>query len=212
MRIQENGVRYAVDFASGHKTGFFCDQRENRQRFAELARGRRVMDVCCYTGGFALAALVKGGATEITGVDLDEKAVDQARHNANLNQVRGRWVHSDAFSYLRQMHQNDRSWDAVVVDPPKFIADRDSWEEGRKKYYDLNRLAMDVVEPGGLFVTCSCSGQLHESDFTELVVQAAHRLGRRLQIFARTAASADHPLISNFPEGRYLKAIWCRVW
>jgi len=212
VRIREHGVRYAVDFERGHKTGFFCDQRENRRRFAELVEGQRVLDVCCYTGGFGLAALVHGRAKDVTGVDLDEKAIDQARHNANLNQVRARWVHTDGFSYLRQMQQNECKWDAVVLDPSKFIADRDSREEGRKKYQDLNRLAVSVVEPGGLFVTCSCSGLLSEAEFREAVIFAAHRQRRRLQIFDITGAGPDHPVMSNFPEGRYLKVMWCRVW
>lgn len=211
-RIRENGVRYEVDFAGGHKTGFFCDQRENRLAFARLARGLRVLDLCCYTGGFALGAGL-GGAAEATGVDLDEAAIDRARRNANLNRARIRWVHADAFAYARQMAQNGERWDAVVLDPPKFLFVREGpghWE-GRRKYEDLNQLAIALVKPGGILVTCSCSGLLAPEEFEAHVVKAAHRLGRRLQFLDRTGAGPDHPVYSNCPEGRYLKVLWARV-
>lgn len=211
VRVRENSIRYAVDLVVGHKTGFFCDQRENRLVLAELSHDRSVLDVCCYTGGFALSALINGSARDITGVDLDEKAIDQAQHNANLNQVRGNWVHSDAFSYVRQMRENGKSWDVVVLDPPKFIFGRDSAEEGRKKYFDLNRLSVSIVKPSGWFATASCSGLLSGAEFEQLVVRAAHREGRRLQIIRTTGAGPDHPVSSNFPEGRYLSMLWCRV-
>lgn len=212
VRVREHGVRYEVDFTAGHKTGFFCDQRENRRRFAALAKGRRVLDLCCYTGGFALAAKVLGGCEDVTGVDLDEKAIAQARRNANLNQARIEWVHCDAFSYARQMQQNGRRWDAVVLDPPKLILSRDDAYEGHNKYEDLNRLAISLVEPGGLFVTCSCSGLLSAAEFEEHVVRAAHRESRRLQFLDRTGAGADHPVMSNCPESHYLKLLWARVY
>ncbi len=121
VKIVEHSVRYEVNFAGGHKTGFFCDQRENRLRFGRLVRPEtRVLGLCCYTGGFALAAAVRGGATDVTGVDPDETALARARRNAHLNQAWGKWVHCDAFSYARQMQRNGAQWDAVVADPPKF--------------------------------------------------------------------------------------------
>lgn len=212
VRIQEHGVRYEVDFASGHKTGFFCDQRENRRRITGWTRGRRVLDLCCYTGGFALAATVAGGAAEAVGVDLDEKSIAQARRNANLNQVRVDWVHCDAFTYAHQMHQNGRRWDVIVVDPPKLILSRDDEAEGRRKYEDLNGLAARLLEPGGLLVTCSCSGLLPAEEFERLATRGAHRVDRRLQFLDRTGAAADHPVMSNCPESQYLKVLWARVW
>jgi len=211
VRIREHGARYEVDFARGHKTGFFCDQRDNRRRLAGLVGGRRVLDLCCYTGGFALSALVNGGAAEATGVDLDEAAIAQARRNANLNQVRANWIHCDAFAYARQMQVNRQRWDAVVLDPPKLVESRDEAYQGRRKYEDLNSLAISLVEPGGLLVTCSCSGLLTAEDFEQLVTRAAHRQDRRLQFFDRTGAAPDHPVMSNAPEGRYLKVLWARV-
>ncbi len=216
VKIREHGVRYEVDFAEGHKTGFFCDQRENRRRLAGLVRGARLLDLCCYTGGFSLAATVLGEAAESTGVDLDEAAVAQARRNQNLNQVppaRLRWVHADAFAYARQMQQNGERWDAVVLDPPKFVLTRDGpgHYEGRRKYEDLNQLAISLVKPGGLLVTCSCSGLLGSEEFEGHVVRAAHRLNRRLQFFDRTGAGPDHPVLSNSLDGRYLKVLWARA-
>jgi 23S rRNA (cytosine1962-C5)-methyltransferase len=210
-RIREHGVRYEVDFEQGHKTGFFCDQRENRRRFATWTRDKRVLDLCCYSGGFALAAKVSGGATEVTGVDLDEKAIAQARANANLNQARAEWVHGDAFVYGRQMQKNGRLWDAVVLDPPKLILSREEERDGLRKYEDLNQIAVTLVERGGLLVTCSCSGLLGAEEFELIVSRAAHRSGRRLQILDRTGAAEDHPVMSNSPEGRYLKVLWSRV-
>ena len=212
VRFREHEIRYEVDFLEGHKTGFFCDQRDNRERFGHLCRGRRVLDLCCYTGGFALAAKILGGCEEVTGVDLDEKAVAQARRNANLNQVRIEWTHCDAFAYARQMQQNSRRWDAVVLDPPKLMLSREEAAEGYRKYEDLNRLALSLVEPGGLFVTCSCSGLLSAEAFEGLLVRGAHRESRRLQILDRTGPGLDHPVMSTAPEGRYLKVIWTRVY
>lgn len=213
VRIRENGIRFEVGFDAAHKTGFFCDQRENRRRFGWLVRGRRTLDLCCYTGGFAIAAAVLGGARDVTGVDLDEEALAQARRNGNLNQQpRIRWVHADAFAYARQMHQNGERWGAVVLDPPKFLESREEMRAGMRKYEDLNSLAIQVLEPGGLLVTCSCSGLWTEAEFEAVVIRAAHRLNRRLQIFDRTGAGPDHPVLSNCLESRYLKVLWARVW
>ena len=210
-RITENGVRFHVNFEHGHKTGFFCDQRDNRAKFARWAQGARVLDVCCYTGGFSVSAKV-AGAEEVTGVDLDEKAIAVAKRNANLNQQRVSFVHADGFTWMRQAQRNGERWDAVVLDPPKLIISREGYEEGQAKYHDMNKLAMSLVKPGGLFVTCSCSGLMPVEAFEEIVIGLAHRNGRKLQILDRTGAGADHPVMSNCPESRYLKALWARVW
>jgi 23S rRNA (cytosine1962-C5)-methyltransferase len=213
VKIREHGVRYEVDFAEGHKTGFFCDQRDNRRALARFTQGARVLDLCSYTAGFSLNAKVAGGADEVTAVDLDEAAIAQAKRNANLNQARLKFVHADAFAYARQMQTNGETWDVVVLDPPKFIFTRDesgNWE-GRQKYEDLNQLAISLVKPGGIFVTCSCSGLLSLEDFEQHVIKAAHRLQRRLQFFDRTGPGPDHPVYSNCLESRYLKVLWARV-
>ncbi len=213
VRIREHGVRYAVNFESGHKTGFFCDQRENRRMLAQFTEGKDVLDLCCYTGGFSLAAKVLGKAAEVTSVDLDEKAIEQAKQNANLNQVRLSLVHTDAFQYARQMEGLARKWDVVVLDPPKLIHSRDEEDgSGYRKYEDLNRLAMRLVKPGGILLTCSCSGLLSAPDFAALVTKAAHREGKKLQYFHQSGPGPDHPVFSNCPESAYLKTVWARVF
>ena len=211
VRIMENGVKYDVNFAEGHKTGFFCDQRENRRKLGSMAKGKRVLDLCSYTGGFSISAKL-GGATEVTGVDLDEKAIEQAKRNANINNARVEWVHCDAFSYARQMQRNGESWDVVILDPPKLILSREEALEGERKYHDLNRLGVLITKPGGLLVTCSCSGLLSFGSFEEIVTKVAHREGKRLQVIERTEAGGDHPVMSNCPESQYLKLIWARVF
>lgn len=212
VTVKEHGVRFRVDLRAGHKTGFFCDQRENRRRFASFCRGANVLDVCCYTGGFGVYAKKIGHAESVTGVDLDEQAVALAQRNADLNQVRIDHVHADAFGYLRQMQQNGRAYDVVVLDPSKFVNSREEFREGANKYVDLNTLGMSVVKPGGLLLTCSCSGLVSPEDFLGMVKAAANRLRRPLQIVDQTAAGSDHPVMANCPESAYLKAVWARLW
>lgn len=209
VKIVEHGIRYEVDFSQGHKTGFFCDQRDNRRLFGSLAAGKSVLDLCCYTGGFSISAAL-GGASEVTSVDLDERAVEMAKRNANLNSARIKFTHADAFTWIRTMIENGRKWDLVIADPPKFIHGRED-EIGVAKYADLNKLALQLVAPEGLYVTCSCSGQLGAGEFERIVVAAAHRQDKRMQVFSRTGAGPDHPTLSNYPESRYLKVLWSRV-
>lgn len=209
VKIHERGLRYEVDFSSGHKTGFFCDQRDNRKKFGGLAKGRTVLDLCCYTGAFSIHAAL-AGAVEVTAVDLDEKAVAMAKRNANINQTKIKFTHADAFTWMRTMIENGRTWDLVLADPPKFLFGGDD-EKGMGKYADLNKLAVDLVAPGGFFVSCSCSGQLSAEAFERVVITAAHKRQKRLQILDRTGAGPDHPTLSNYPESRYLKVLWARV-
>ncbi|MCH2101874.1 MAG: class I SAM-dependent rRNA methyltransferase [Planctomycetes bacterium] len=211
LRIDEGGVRYELDFARGHKTGFFCDQRENRASFAALAKDKRVLDVCSYTGGFSLSAAM-GGADDVLAIDLDEDAISQAKRNANLNGAavarRTKFVHADAFSYLRQLQRNERQFDLIAVDPPKFIPNRRSWEEGVARYHDINKLAIGGLAPGGDYLTCSCSGLLTSLELQETVRRSA-RLAP-LQVLRKSGAGPDHPVGLDFPEGEYLKALWMR--
>jgi 23S rRNA (cytosine1962-C5)-methyltransferase len=209
VRIREHGIRYEVDFSEGHKTGFFCDQRDNRKAFGALAAGKSVLDLCCYTGGFSISAAL-GGAADVTAVDLDEVSIEMAKRNANINSAKVKFTHADAFTWIRTMIENGRKWDLVIADPPKFIFGRED-EIGIAKYADLNKLALQLVAPEGLFVTCSCSGLLETSEFERIVTAAAHRQNKRMQIFNRTGAGPDHPTLSNYPESRYLKLLWSRV-
>lgn len=210
VKVKEHGVTFEVDFATGHKTGFFCDQRDNRRDFGALAKGKSVLDLCCYTGGFSVSAALNG-ATDVTAVDLDEKAIAMAKRNANLNNARVKFTHADAFTWVRTMLENERKWDLVMVDPPKFIFGKDD-DQGIAKYHDLNKLALQLVAPGGIYVTCSCSGMLSAEEFERIVISVAHRQNKRLQFFARTGAGPDHPTLSNYPESRYLKVLWARVF
>ncbi len=223
--ITEFGTKFRVRFEEGHKTGFFCDQRDNRRRLAEFCAGRTVLDLCCYTGGFALQAKRLGDAADVTAVDLDEKAIAVARDNARLNQQKVHFVHADVFGYMRDMIANGRTFDVVVLDPPKLIRNRRELEDGTRTHLDLNRLAVQLVADGGLFLSCSCSGLLEEADFLRLLHTAARQVGktggreghalappsRSLQILARTGAAADHPVAADCPETEYLKAVWMRV-
>ena len=209
--IQENGVRFRVDLAGGYKTGFFCDQRDNRLALASLCAGKSVLDCCSYTGGFGVYAKKLGKAETVTCVDLDAEAIAMVGKNAGLNQVRIETVQADAFPYLRQAGENKRSWDVVVLDPAKLISSREDFAEGRQKYYDLNRLGLSVVKKGGLLVTCSCSGLFSWEDFATAVRGAAVRAGVRLQLLRKSGAGPDHPLVPDFPEGEYLKVMWYKV-
>ncbi|MBI4348880.1 MAG: class I SAM-dependent rRNA methyltransferase [Elusimicrobia bacterium] len=212
VRVRENGVAFEVTPSGGYKTGFFCDQRDNRLALSKHASGKRVLDVCAYTGGFGLYAKKLGGAEEVTSVELDPEASEAAKKNANINQVRLRAVTADAFPFLRQMAFNEERWDVVVLDPYKLISSRERYAEGRQKYIDLNRLGLSVVREGGLFLTFSCSGIVPMEEFQQFVRAAAGSAGRRVQIFRKSGAGADHPFAVDYPEGEYLKALWCRVF
>lgn len=225
VQIEEYGTRFRVRLDEpSHKTGFFCDQRENRKRLSEFCSGRTVLDLCCYSGGFAVQAKRLGHAAEVTGVDLDEHPLEQAKANANLNQVRIRFVQADVFPYMREMIRTSKQFDVVVLDPPKLIRSRAELEEGTQKHFDLNRLAIQLVRPGGILLTCTCAGLLPGHEFRQLVARAAghaapprdnsspeFRHGRNLQIFAQSGAAADHPVASNCLASEYLHAIWARV-
>jgi 23S rRNA (cytosine1962-C5)-methyltransferase len=202
--VTEHGVRFRVDFEKGHKTGFFCDQRENRKAVAELSKGKDVLDLCCYTGGFAVAA-ARAGARRVVGVDLDEDALETARQNERLNRVKVDYFHQDLFNYLKQCKEQ---FDVVVLDPPKMAREREEEAKAKRSYFDMNRLAVRVVRPGGLFVTCSCSGLVGEEEFVRIVQAASER---ELRTFRIAGAGPDHPVSSLYPEGRYLKVVFSLV-
>jgi 23S rRNA (cytosine1962-C5)-methyltransferase len=209
--ITEHGVRFRVAPGTKHKTGFFLDQRDNRRTLAEWCGGRRVLDLCCNSGGFAVYAKALGGADEVVGVDLDEGALALARQNAGLNNVRIRFVQADLFPWLRDAIAAGQRFDVVVLDPAKQTRDREEVGFALKRYFDMNRLALQAVTPGGLFLTCSCTGLVSEADFLESVRRAAWQAGRTAQVLRVAGAGADHPFLLHVPEGRYLKAAFCRV-
>src|SRR5437773_9144737 len=210
--ITEHGLRFRVAPGSKHKTGFFLDQRDNRRKLAGFCKGRRVLDLCCNSGGFSVYARALGGAEEVTGIDIDEQAVALARQNGNLNQARIRFVQADLFAWLRDILPSGQRFDVVVLDPSKQTRDREEVGFALKRYLDMNKLALQAVAPGGMFLTCSCTGLVSEEDFLETIRRAAWQAGRTVQVFEVSGAAADHPFLLHVPEGRYLKAVFCRVF
>jgi 23S rRNA (cytosine1962-C5)-methyltransferase len=145
------------------------------------------------------------------GIDLDEQAIALAKQNANLNQAQVRFVQADLFAWLRDILPSGQRFDVVVLDPAKQTRDREAVDQALKRYYDMNKLALQAVAPGGLFLTCSCTGLVSEETFLETLRRAAWQAGRTLQLIRITGAAADHPFLVHVPEGRYLKAVWTRV-
>jgi 23S rRNA (cytosine1962-C5)-methyltransferase len=209
--ISEHGLKFRVAPGSKHKTGFFLDQRDNRLALAGFCAGKRVLDLCCNTGGFAVHAKALGNAEEVVGVDVDEQALELAKQNANLNQAKVRFVQGDLFTWLRDILPGGQRFDVVVLDPAKQTRDREDVDYALKRYFDMNKLALQAVAPGGIFLTCSCTGLVSESAFLESLRRAAWQAGRTLQIIRVSGAAADHPFLVHVPEGRYLKAVYCRV-
>src|SRR5436853_1170312 len=209
--ITEHGLRFRVAPGSKHKTGFFTDQRDNRKTLASFCAGKRVLDLCCNTGGFSVYAKALGQAEDVVGVDLDEQAIALAKQNANLNQAKVRFVQGDLFTWLRDILPSGQRFDVVVLDPSKQTRDREEIDFALKRYFDMNKLALQAVAPGGIFLTCSCTGLVSEEMFLETLRRAAWQAGRTVQIFKIAGAAADHPYLAHVPEGRYLKAVFCRV-
>jgi 23S rRNA (cytosine1962-C5)-methyltransferase len=209
--ITEHGVRFRVAPGSKHKTGFFADQRDNRRELAGFCAGKRVLDLCCNTGGFAVYAKALGQAEEVVGVDLDEQAIVLAKQNANLNQARVRFVQADLFPWLRETLPGGQRYDVVVLDPSKQTRDREEVDFALKRYLDMNRLALQAVAPGGIFLSCSCTGLVSEEAFLDTLRRAAWQAGRTVQVLKVAGAAPDHPHLIHVPEGRYLKAVFCRV-
>ena len=209
--ITEHGVRFRVAPGSKHKTGFFVDQRDNRKTFASFCAGKRVLDLCCNTGGFGVYAKALGKAAEVTGIDLDEQAIGLAKQNANLNQVQIKFTQADIFAWLRDLLPTGNRFDVVVLDPAKMTRDREEIDLALKKYFDMNRLALMAVAPGGILLTCSCTGLISEETFLETIRRSAWQAGRSVQIIKLAGAGGDHPFLAHVQEGRYLKAVFCRV-
>ncbi len=210
--IVENQLRYGIDLAEGQKTGFYVDQRENRLAAAAYMRDRRVLDMFCYSGGFSLNAAVHGQAREVIGYDSSHKAVLLARANAELNNVKNvRFEEGDGFKSLDALAASHQRFGAVVLDPPKFARSRSSVDDALRAYHRLNRLAVDVLEPLGILVTCSCSGHVGSEDFLYMLRGVAEQTGRDIQVLAMRGAGPDHPLSVTCLESEYLKCFICRV-
>jgi 23S rRNA (cytosine1962-C5)-methyltransferase len=207
--IVEYGLNFRVDVAQGQKTGFFLDQRENRQRVRELAAGREVLDGFCYTGGFSIAALA-GGAARVTAIESSAPALEVARENlaANpLDAAKVSFVEGDVFGELRKLRDRGASFQMVILDPPKFAPTAAQARNAARAYKDINLLALKLLAPGGLLATFSCSGGVSPELFQSIVAGAALDAGANAKIIERFGAAADHPVALEFPEGEYLKGL-----
>ncbi len=212
IEVVEHGVKFLVDPAGGHKTGFFLDQRDNRQFVAGLCRGKRVFDGMTYTGGFAVHA-AKAGAASVRAMDLDEEAVAHAANNAQANDVEVTFEHGDVFNALRVYAgaAPELRPEVLIVDPPKWAKDRAGFGTAMRRYADLNRLALDAIAPGGIICTSSCSGLVGEHDFLGMLRAVSLDTQRALRLLRISGAGSDHPMAANFPESRYLKCIVLQV-
>jgi 23S rRNA (cytosine1962-C5)-methyltransferase len=210
ITLLEHGVRMGVDVAGGHKTGFYLDQRDNRRLLGELSAGRNVLNCFCYTGGFSLQALA-GGAAHVLSIDSSGPALDQARANLALNPQlagdRAEWLEADVFQALRDFRKDGRTFDLIVLDPPKFAPSAAHAERAARAYKDINMLGFRLLAPGGLMMTYSCSGGIGIELFQKIVAGAALETGRDARILKRLQGSADHPVGLAYPEGEYLKGL-----
>jgi 23S rRNA (cytosine1962-C5)-methyltransferase len=211
--IHENGCRYRVDVKGGHKTGFYLDQRDNRACVAAYARGADMLNCFAYTGGFAVAAL-KAGAAHVVNIDASAPALELARTHVALNELdsaRADHVTGDVFSLLRRYLTDGRTFDVVVLDPPKFAKGKGDLMRASRGYKDISRLAFELLRPGGTLFTFSCSGLMGRDLFQKIVADAALDAGRHAVILQWLNQSPDHPTALNFPEGSYLKGLVCRA-
>jgi 23S rRNA (cytosine1962-C5)-methyltransferase len=210
--ITENGVRYGVDLSTGQKTGYYLDQRQNRVAAARYLHGRRVLDVFCYSGSFSLAALLLGGARETLGIDGSEKAIALARAGADLNGAHAaRFEVGDAFEALDDLATRGERFGAVILDPPKFTRSRKNLNSALRAYHRINRMAVELLEPGGILVTCSCSGAVTREDFLLMLAGVAQQSRRDIQVLEQRGAAPDHPVSATCLESEYLKCFICRV-
>ncbi|MFM7107842.1 MAG: class I SAM-dependent rRNA methyltransferase [Planctomycetaceae bacterium] len=210
--VAEHGLKFGVDLAEGQKTGWYLDQRDNRLAAARHARGRRVLDAFCYSGGFAVACGVAGGARSVLAIDSSAKATALARANAGLNGAANVTVETaDAFEKLDALAAAGERFGMVILDPPKFARSRASLEDALRAYHRVNRVAVGLLDPGGILVTCSCSGSVSRDDFLEMLAGVAQRSRRSIQVLECRGAGSDHPVSASCLEGEYLKCAIARV-
>ncbi len=219
IEISEHGapgrtLRFLADVKRGHKTGFYLDQRDNRRKVAAYGKDAAVLNLFSYTGGFAVHALAAGTARAVN-VDSSAEALALARRNVALNGFTahdGDFVEGNAFSVLRKYRAEGRRFDVIVIDPPKFAHSVAQIEKATRGYKDLNRVALQILEPGGILATFSCSGLVSPALFQKIVFGASIDAGRDAQIVEKLSQSSDHPILLTFPEAEYLKGLVCRVW
>lgn len=214
IEIEENGFRFVVNVKEGQKTGFFLDQRENRQRIMPYVRGKEVLNTFSYTGGFSVYAAA-AGANRIMNVDTSENAHKLAEQNMWLNGFEGRddiYAATDVFELLRAYRDQRWTFDVIILDPPKFARSASQIKTASRGYKDINLLAMKLLRPGGTLITFSCSGSVDATLFQKILFGAAVDAKRDVQILEYLHQSSDHPVLLTFPEAAYLKGFICRVW
>jgi 23S rRNA (cytosine1962-C5)-methyltransferase len=212
--IKEHGMSLLVDVVQGHKTGFYLDQRASRATVKRYAKGKTVLNCFSYTGTFGVAAL-QGGALSVTNADLSELALQTAEKNAALNHLdltKLENVKFDVFKLLRQYREQGRQFDMVILDPPKFADSKAQLMGACRGYKDINMVAMQIVKPGGLLFTFSCSGLMEDSLFQKIVADAAIDAHRDCLFIEKLNQDSDHPVASFYPEGSYLKGLVCKIY
>ena len=213
LEIEENGLKFLVDLEGGQKTGFFIDQRDNREYLRHVAKGKTVLNCFCYTGAFSVYALA-GSAESVLSMDSSEPAMEQVKTNLALNglgEEKSELMTADVFTALRKFRDSRRSFDIIILDPPKFAPTTAQADKAARGYKDINLLAFKLLNPGGLLFTFSCSGGVSRELFQKIVAGAALDAGVNARIVAQLSQSADHPIALNFPEGSYLKGLVCRI-
>jgi 23S rRNA (cytosine1962-C5)-methyltransferase len=205
-----DGIQQRLNPLGGQKTGFYLDQRDNRQALRRWVKGARVLDLFCYNGAWSLVA-ASAGASEVLGIDDSSEAINQASRNADQNQLgdQCRFEVGEAFRFLKSVPRG--AYDVIILDPPAFAKTKSALPDARKGYTDLNRRAMLALEPGGILVSCSCSYHLSEDLFRQVLLQAAQASGRRLRLLEARSQSADHPVLLAMPETQYLKCCFLQV-
>ncbi|MGQ8773666.1 23S rRNA (cytosine(1962)-C(5))-methyltransferase RlmI [Serratia sp. NA_112.1] len=213
LPITEHGMKLLVDIQQGHKTGFYLDQRDSRLAARNYSAGRRVLNCFSYTGAFAVSALM-GGCTQVISVDTSQAALDIAKQNVELNQLdlsKAEFVRDDVFQLLRAYRTQGEKFDLIIMDPPKFVENKNQLAGACRGYKDINMLALQLLNPGGILLSFSCSGLMPTDLFQKILADAAVDAGRDVQFIEQYRQAADHPVIATYPEGLYLKGFACRV-
>lgn len=213
VEVLENGIKYLINISEGQKSGFFCDQRSNRRIVAEHSKGKRVLDCFSYSGGFSLNCLSLGAA-EVISVDSSALAIETLNKNIelnNFNKSRHQAIQSDVNKQLRSFRESDEKFDIVILDPPKYAPTRSALDKASRAYKDLNRIGMSLLNSGGLLATFSCSGAVDINHLKQILAWAALDAGKEIQFIYQFCQPEDHPVRASFPEGEYLKGLFCRV-
>ncbi|MEL5640767.1 23S rRNA (cytosine(1962)-C(5))-methyltransferase RlmI [Serratia bockelmannii] len=213
LPITEHGMKLLVDIQQGHKTGFYLDQRDSRLAARNYSAGRRVLNCFSYTGAFAVSALM-GGCEQVISVDTSQAALDIAKQNVELNKLdlnKAEFVRDDVFQLLRNYRAQGEKFDLIIMDPPKFVENKNQLASACRGYKDINMLALQLLNPGGILLSFSCSGLMPTDLFQKILADAAVDAGRDVQFIEQFRQAADHPVIATYPEGLYLKGFACRV-